>query len=46
MQSMMIRLMRFVMLFMNINAKHDDKVDALCYAIHEYLIEESNPHIA
>jgi len=28
------------------NAKHDDKVDALCYAIHEYLIEESNPHIA
>lgn len=26
------------------NAKHDDMVDTLTYAIHEYMIEESNPY--
>jgi len=27
------------------NAKHDDKIDVLCYPIFEYLIEGSNPYI-
>ena len=28
------------------NGAHDDKVDVLCYPIHEYLIEGSNPYLA
>ena len=27
------------------NGKHDDKVDVLCYAVHEYLIDGGNPYI-
>ena len=27
-------------------AKHDDKVDILCYMVHKYLLEESNPYLS